>query len=104
MAVKRPVDVIDWRGKRAEEIVKAVNKLDYALAIFDGRPYGLGPYEIIRIVNIFYTSNNIKRSLDGFLKMIKRREKYYVKLAREDSEKEISPAKKFNRKLQTLDQ
>jgi len=93
MTVKRPVDIIDWKGKRAEDIIKVVNSLDYYFAIFDGSPHGLGPYEIIRIINIFCTSNNIKRSLNGFLKMIKRREKYYIELAKMESEKEISPGK-----------
>jgi len=93
MTVKRPVDIIDWKGKRAEEIVKVVNSLDYSFAIFDGSPYGLGPYEIIRIVNIFCTSNNIKRSLNGFLKMIKRREKFYGDMVRQEREKGILPGK-----------
>lgn len=93
MSVKRPVDIIDWKSKRAKVIAKIVNNLNYNFIIFDGRPYGLGPYEIIRIINIFCTSNNIKRSLNGFLKMIKRREKYYVELAKMESEKEILPGK-----------
>lgn len=93
MSTKRPVDIIDWKGKRAKTINKVVNSLDYTFAIFDGRPHGLGPYEIVRIINIFCTSNNIKRSLNGFLKMIKRREKYYVELAKMESEKEILPGK-----------
>ena len=93
MSAKRPVDIIDWKGEKARSIVRAVNSLDYAFTIFDGRPHVLGPYEVIRIINIFCTSNNIKRSLNGFLKMIKRREKYYIELAKMESEKEISPGK-----------
>lgn len=93
MSVKRPVDIIDWKSKRAKTINKVVNSLEYTFAIFDGSPHGLGPYEIIRIVNIFCTSNNIKRSLNSFLKMIKRRERFYEDLARQESEKEILPGK-----------
>ena len=75
--VKRPVDVLDWRGDRAAEIVSVVRKLPYKISILGGSQYDLGPYEIIRIVNIFCTSNNIKRSLDSLVKLIRRREKIY---------------------------
>jgi len=77
MAKKRPVDILDWRGDRAAEIVSVVNKLPYKISILSDSVYDLGPYELIRLVNIFATSNNIKRSLDGLIRLIRRREKIY---------------------------
>lgn len=87
MAVKRPVDVLDWRGDRAAEIVSVVRKLPYKIAILSDSQYNLGPYEIIRLVNIFCTSNNIKRSLDGLINLIRRREKIYLDQAKLVAEK-----------------
>ncbi len=78
MSVKRPVDVLDWRGDRAKEIESVINKLPYRIVIMGDGQYDLGPYELIRLVNILYTSNNIKRSLDGLKNLIRRREKIYL--------------------------
>jgi len=77
MSKKRPVDVLDWRGDRAAEIVGVVKKLPYKITILGGGQYDLGPYELIRLANILCTSNNIKRSLDGLRNLIRRREKIY---------------------------
>lgn len=82
MVKKRPVDVLDWRGDRAAEIVGVVRKLPYKISILYDSQYDLGPYELIRIVNIFCTSNNIKRSLDGLIRLIRRRERIYREQAR----------------------
>jgi len=83
MAKKRPVDILDWRGDRAAEIVSVVRRLPYKISILSDSVYDLGPYELIRLVNIFATSKNIKRSLDGLIRLIRKREKNY----REEADK-----------------
>jgi len=70
MSVKRPVDIIDWRGKRAKKIVREWEKIKYEIFLRGGTGYQLKPYEIIRLVNIIATSNGIKRSLEAFEKVI----------------------------------
>ncbi|MBA7547436.1 hypothetical protein ES705_39858 [subsurface metagenome] len=82
MSVKRPVDVLDWRGDRAAEIVSVIRKLPYRIVILGDGQYDLGPYELIRLANILCTSNNIKRSLDGLRNLIRRREKVYLDQAK----------------------
>ncbi len=75
MSDERPVDVIDWRDKRAKKIVKEFRMLGVGFILVSDKEYALGPYEIIRLVNIFATSNDIRRSLKGFVKLIKRRDR-----------------------------
>jgi len=77
MSVKRPVDIIDWRGERARKIVTDFSKWSYIFTLAKGKEYELGPFEMIRLVNIFATSNDIKRSLNGFVNLLKRRDKAY---------------------------
>lgn len=74
MKVKRVKDVLDRRSKRAKSIVEAFNKLEFHFAILSDEEYILGPYELIRLVNIFYTSNRVKRSLNNFAASIRRRD------------------------------
>lgn len=75
MSVKRPVDIIDWRGERAKRIVTDFSNWSYTFTLAKGKEYELGPFEMIRLVNIFATSNDIKRSLNGFVNILKRRDK-----------------------------
>ncbi|GAI66427.1 unnamed protein product [marine sediment metagenome] len=77
MSAKRVKDVIDWRSKKAKSIVKVFNNLPFRIAILSDDQYILGPYEMIRLVNIFYTSNDIRRSLKAFGAMIRRRDDIY---------------------------
>lgn len=89
MSVKRPVDVLDWRSDRAAKVVSEVNRLPYKISILSDSMYDLGPYELIRLANIICTSNNIKRSLDGLIRLIRRREKIYREQARLKHEERI---------------
>ncbi|MBA7539925.1 hypothetical protein ES705_32214 [subsurface metagenome] len=75
MSAEREKDIIDWRGERAKEIKKVINDLDFDFALISDGRYDLGPYEIIRLINIFATSKRMKRSLESFEKSIRRREK-----------------------------
>ncbi len=72
MSAERVKDIIDWRSKRAKEIEHVVNGLDFDFALVSGQEYRLGPYEIIRLINIFATSRRMKRSLESFKKFIKK--------------------------------
>ena len=74
MNVKRPVDIIDWRGERAKKIVKEFNNWNYTFTLTSFKEYELGPFEVIRLVNIFATSNNIKQSLNGFVNLLQKRD------------------------------
>lgn len=77
MRAERKKDIIDWRSDRAKKIVKEFNKIKFRFNLVSDQEYGLGPYEIIRVVNIIATSNRIGRSLRGFEKFIKRKEEAY---------------------------
>ncbi|GAI71664.1 unnamed protein product [marine sediment metagenome] len=77
MSAERVKDVLDFRSKRAKEVVKAFKKLDFAIAILSDDEYILGPYELIRLVNIIYTSKRIRRSLNDFGAMLRRRDDIY---------------------------
>jgi len=65
-------DIIDWRSERAKEIKKVINDLKFNFTLISDKGYDLGPYEIIRLINIFVTSRRMKRSLENFEKCIKR--------------------------------
>lgn len=77
MSNERPKDILDWRYERAKEIKKVLKQIPFKFALISDKKYDLGPYEIIRLVNIFATSNNLKHSLEAFLKMKQRSEKMY---------------------------
>ncbi len=72
MSAERVKDIIDWRSERAKEIKKVLNDLKFDFALISDKKYDLGPYEIIRLINIFATSRRMKRSLESFEKSIKR--------------------------------
>ncbi|GAI85347.1 unnamed protein product, partial [marine sediment metagenome] len=71
---ERVKDVIDWRSKRAKTIVKAIENLDFRIAILSSAQYVLDGYEIIRLVNIIYTSKRVGRSLRGLEASIRRQD------------------------------
>jgi len=77
MSVKRPVDVIDYRGERAKKILTVFCNIKFDFFIKGNKEYELGPFEMIRLVNIFATSNDIKRSLNGFANLLKKRDENY---------------------------
>ncbi|MBA7556944.1 hypothetical protein ES705_49671 [subsurface metagenome] len=77
MRYKKEEDIIDWRGERAKKIIKAFKKIEFNFILVSDKEYNLGPYEIIRLVNIFATSNRVRRGLESFEKLIKRRDKGY---------------------------
>jgi hypothetical protein len=94
MEAKRPVDIIDWRSERAKEIKKVLNDLKFNFVLISDDRYDLGPYEIIRLVNIFATSRRMKRSLESFEKCIKRSEKmseldYVIKVTKGKNKNKI---------------
>ena len=70
MSVKRPVDIIDWKGERARKIIRSWGKLKYEIILKGDREYVLRPYEIIRLVNIIVTANRFNRSLGNFEKLV----------------------------------
>ena len=94
MSAEREKDLIEWRGERAEEIKKVLNDLDFNFALMSDKKYDLGPYEIIRLINIFATSRRMKRSLESFEKCIKRSGKisgleYAIKVIRDKNKNKI---------------
>lgn len=97
MVRKRPVDVLDWRSDRAAEIVSVVSKMKYRIVILGDDQYDLGPYELIRLVNIFATSNDIKRSLDSLVKLIRRRERIYREEAKIFAEAKVKKQRRLER-------
>ncbi|MBA7557412.1 hypothetical protein ES705_50167 [subsurface metagenome] len=88
MSAERVKDIIDWKGERAEEIKKVLNDLKFDFTLKSDEKYDLGPYEIIRLINIFATSRRMKRSLKSFEKCLKRYRKmsgipYLIKVIKE---------------------
>ena len=77
MSDERVKDIIDWRSERAEEIKKVFNDLKFDFALISDKRYDLGPFEIIRLINIFETSRRMKRSLESFEKFVRKKEKIY---------------------------
>ena len=77
MSIEKVKDILDWRSERARKIEKVVNNLNFDFAIISDKEYTLGPYELIRLVNIIATSRRIGRSLDGFERSIKRQDRVY---------------------------
>ena len=77
MSICKRKDIIDWRGERAQEIKKVFKELRFNFALVSDQEYTLGPYEIIRLVNIITTSRRMKRSLKSFEKFIKKKERMY---------------------------
>ena len=94
MSAEKVKDIIDWRGERAKEIEKVLNDLKFDFALISDDRYDLGPYEIIRLINIFATSRRMKRSLESFEKFIKKSGKmigleYAIKVIKEKNKNKI---------------
>ncbi|MBA7534571.1 hypothetical protein ES705_26820 [subsurface metagenome] len=94
MSAEREKDLIDWRGERAKEIKKVINDLKFDFALISDKRYDLGPYEMIRLINIFATSRRMKRSLESFEKFIKKNREtsgleYAIKVIRDKNKNKI---------------
>ena len=74
---KRAEDIIDYKSEKAREIVSVIKSLPFHFALISDKKYDLGPYEIIRLINIIMTVKRKVKSLNSFEKLLRETDKHY---------------------------